>query len=326
MQISQFYPTSLDDCFDNWVDMLPYSLERRASVGSGESLAVGCKDAALEVGHSIFNYCKSTGETVEQLTEKLDALLYFIPELFYALSPQENNQPVVSPRNFLWRHLDIERSLKELKPRLPFDSKKLKYLFDQYLARPWMSCDYLDWLVLDVSMAEGAIFFDDFAKSKRFGLAYRFAGNDKTKLMFLYSFFFVASFTVSWILPAIFCAWLYKSHELAALLVGGIYYSVNVGYLFWILSIRLYYLATKRNTVLRKLRDAAFFSKLAYQHHLGEMTIYLPALRSAMSNVAIDERLPNLWPPQLLTVLDRIEKKFPSGWSTYLFRPANPIC
>jgi len=325
MQISKFHPISLEDCFNNWVATLSHSLTQQATVRFGDSVVVGCKDAAHEIGQSVYNYCKSSGETVDELIKKLDSLLYFIPELFYALSPQDNNQPVVSSRNFLWRHLNIERYLHEVKPPLPWNSKKIKDLFDQYLAKPWMSCEYLDWLFLDVSMAEGAIFFDHFAKSKRFGLAYRLAGNDKAKLIFLYWLFLIIGFSVSWILPAIFCVWLHEFHKLIALFVGGIYYAINGGYLLWALSVRIYYLATGRKTVERKFRDAAFFSKLAYQH-LAEMTIYFPTLRGIMSNVAIDDRIPNFWPPQLLTVLDRVEKKYPSGWSTYLFRPSNPIC
>jgi hypothetical protein len=304
-------PETLDSVFERWCDIYERLLKEERRGHEGYAFE-SCFIAGERVGRSILSWCEHHNETPSELGAKLSHVKDFVTELYAALAPQDESSN--KQRYTFWRHIDIVNVIQQSKRSYRehfLNRQSLKSLADVYLARPWMHSSYLDWIFTDALIAGELVATYEWLQAKRGGFAYALFEGNKFKTLIFKMIQIPLTLFLSWILPGLFCWWLYRSFPTAALIIGAVYYLINIGWVAASLCrIALYRLRGGKS--LRQTAAELNSSMFNAYYELREATIHVPSLRRAVEQ-AKEKGVG--WDPQLFCILDNVAQKNPSTWA-----------
>lgn len=309
--LTENYQSSLDNPLDTeftgWCELYDKRLKERH-----EGFALRSRLWAGEcIGNSILSWCRLHNETPFDMSCKLQSVEEFVEGLYQALTPRDNLN--AKQRYVFWVHLDIAKEIYQGRRSYRdglLNKQRLKNLADEYLKSPWRHHSYIDWVFVDSLMAGELAATYEWFQGKLGGLAYALFEKNKLKvgLFKLMTTSFAIFF--DWVLPGLFCWWLYTSFPRASLIIGSIYY---ISRILW-LGASLCRIASHRFWGGKSLRQTATeinTSLLKAYDELREDTVHVPSLRRAVEK-AVEKDV--VWDPQLLCMIDNVAQKNPSRW------------
>ena len=278
-----------------------------------------CLSIGEQTAKTVLLWCEKHCESKSDLSAKLYYVSKFTTELYDALASQD--QSAASQRRYsFWAHADLNyiclHATKSYREQF-LDRQSLKNLADAYLARPWLHNSFLDWFFTDALIAAESIATYDWFQAQRGGFSYALFAGNKTKAVLFRSFVVLpVIFFLNWIAPGLFCWWRYGVFPRGAIIIGALYYTVNIGWVI-VYFVRVMLHRLRGGKSLRQ-RAAELIPALynAYQE-LREPTIHVPSLRNAVEQA---KEKGVAWDPQLFCILDNVAQNHPSTWTA---RPVN---
>lgn len=278
-----------------------------------------CLSVGKQTAKAVLLWCEKHSESASDLSVKLYYVTDFTTELYDALAPQD--QSAARDRRYgFWTHVDLNyiclHATKSYREQF-LDRQSLKSLANAYLARPWLHNSFLDWVLTDALIAAESVATYEWFQAQRGGVSYALFEGNKTKAALFRIFVGMPLvFFLSWIAPGIFCWWLYGAFPRVSIIIGALYYTVNIGWVI-VYFVRLLLYRLRGGKSLRQ-RAAELIPALynAYQE-MREATIHVPSLRNAVEQA---KEKGVAWDPQLFCILDNVAQNHPSTWTA---RPVN---
>jgi len=298
---------ALDTAFNEWRKRLPKRLELHCEKEKVRSIQPVC----MSFGRTILAWCKANNEKPEDFYSKIGSIEEFSTTLYQALSHQDGEK---QSRWSLWHHANID-NLVELKTKKYRDGyadwQSVKQSADEYLKRPWLHNENMDWVYLDALICSAVLGGYEFIQSHRLGFAYAiFDGNFwKAKLFRIVWVPFV--FFLGWILPGLICWGLYNWVPKIALVLATLYYGYSIYLVFRQIVFHVGYRIRNRKSLQGELNER-FMAIVAAYNRLNDETIHVPSLRREIEDA---QKKGVVWSSQVLCLLDNIEEKNKITWS-----------
>jgi hypothetical protein len=307
----------LAQAFVEWETGFEQEIKEKFDLTPNCAIFYLCLSIGQQTAKAVLLCCEKHSESASDLSGKLYYVSEFITELYDALAPQDQ---AAAPRKNrhgpgFWTHVDLNyvclRATKSYREQF-LDRQSLKNLANAYLARPWLHNSFLDWILTDALIAAESVATYEWFQAQRGGVSYALFEGNKTKAA-LFRIFVAMPFVffLSWIAPGLFCWWLYGAFPRVAVIIGALYYTVNIGWVI-VYFVRLLLCRLRGGKSLRQ-RAAKLIPALynAYQE-LRESTIHVPSLRNAVEQA---KEKGVAWDPQLFCILDNVAQNHPSTWT-----------
>jgi hypothetical protein len=209
-----------------------------------------------------------------------------------------------------WRHLEFGKLYRETttEQRHTFSDQLAEFrrFIAYYLGRPELQYPYLDWLVLDTVTACSLVECMEILMERKHGIAYEFCGANPLKLVLFKCVWHAFFWPLKWVAPAVLAWWTAQYSLTWTLVVGGLYYAVNlILLLLWIIGKVQLALSGKPS-----LEDI-FNEQLSAYGALFGPVLHAPTIRAAFERVAAKGAT---WNQEALVILDRVVANPPPVW------------
>jgi hypothetical protein len=319
MQTSTQFPESqrvaLAQAFVEWKEEFQEQLKEKFHIEQPRSIFHPCLSIGEQTAKAVLSWCEKHRESASDLSAKLYYVSDLTIELYEALAPQD--QSTTSQRRYgFWAHVDLNyiclHATKSYREQF-LDRQSLKQLADAYLARPWVHTSFLDWVFTDALIAAEAVATYEWCQAQRGGFSYAlFQGNKVKAALFRIVVGKPLVIFLSWIAPGLLCWLLYGAFPRAAIIVGVLYYVINIGWVIVYLGRVMLYRLRGGKSFRQRMPELIPALYNAYQE-LREATVHVPSLRQAVEQ-AKEKGVG--WDPQLFCILDNIALNHPTTWTT----------
>lgn len=182
-------------------------------------------EAALSaVTGAIAEWCANQGESAAKLTHLCNNAQWFLQRLDDAL--HRDKGPLADERYALWRHYRLSALVRKAGAASHglVDDDELLRLTREYLANPWLHHPYLHWVLLDASTAAKTLTAYSGQLGHGYTLAYLFGGVSEGRVALLKA----GGTLMLWGLPAVACYFVAQRSVELAVVVGVLWYGLNL--------------------------------------------------------------------------------------------------
>ena len=267
------------------------------------------------LARQIILWCEEHEVPEDERWPKLNEIDGLVTGLYDALLP--GDAPRDKPRSYFWRHLDIDRlfrtTSKSYRDEI-VNRYDLKQLASQYLDRPWMHVDFVDWIFADSLVAAELIATYEWVRERRGGLVYFLFEGKRFKTVLFKVVQIPTIFFLNWVLPGLVCWWAYQYYPMVAVIAALLYYGINIVWLIVQIGRRIAWRLGGGKSFRRLTSDRLSAMLNAYVQ-MREETIHVPSLARAIDDAASSGVV---WDPQLLCIVDLVKTKHPISWTRCL--------
>lgn len=243
--------------------------------------------------------------------ERLQAVWDITFELRYALNKNARHDfEKKKDEQYIWHHQDANQMFglhvnKDNEPVV--DHETLIDVTAQYLSKPWLQTDRVDWILIDsIIFCETFAYIKEIVSGGATGIvnwAYVFSGGDAERTFWLQAIKGIGLKIVRYVIPAAIIYGLYKYHsEDAALIGGGIYLAYLL--LRLILWPRRYLKNKAKKKIFEEHYDRLQKMINAY-YYCKPPVISITTLRKHLNDAT---EAGAVFPGGLFSLLDRVEK------------------